>query len=390
MAPLVLLAISIAGNYPKAGIAWERISWALGLRRLGVDVFVVDQLDRARCAPPAGAEPSYENCLNRAYFERIVEQFGLADTAILVGESGESLYGRPYNDLLDLAEAATMLVNVAGDLRLEHVKRRSRLKVYVDLDPGLTHLWLASGKPAPRIVGHDLYFTIGENVGTPVCSLPTSGLLWRHTRQPLLLDEWPISNSGDPDRFTTVAVWRGVGPHGHLESVGFVFRQKADEFARVIDLPKRVPQRFELALKLDAIDASDRALLERNGWDLVDALEVVPDPDSFRGYVQASGAEFSVAKGAYAETWSGWFSDRTTRYLGSGKPCLVQETGFSGHIPVGEGLLSFRTLEEAVQGATRIAKDYESHCQAARAIAEDHFDSDKVLARFLDDVETGR
>lgn len=384
------MAISIAGNYPKAGIAWERVSWALGLRRLGLDVFVVDQLDRARCVYPQGAEPSYETCLNRPYFERVVERFGLADSAVLVGEAGESLYGPTYDEFLQLAEAATVLVNIAGDLRLEPVKRRARLKVYVDLDPGLTQLWLASGKPAPRVDGHDLYFTIGENVGTPFCSLPTSGLVWHHTRQPVLLDEWPVCSDGNPNRFTTIAVWRGVGPHGSLESIGLEFRQKADEFARVIELPERAPQTFELALKVDGVDEGDRTVLERHGWHVVDARKVVPDPDSFRRYVQASGGEFSVAKGAYTQTSSGWFSDRTTRYLASGKPALVQDTGFSRNIPVGEGLLVFQTLDEAVDGARRVAGAYERHCQAARAIAEDHFDSDKVLSRFLDDVEASR
>jgi hypothetical protein len=390
MAPIVLFASSIAGNYPKAGIAWERVTWALGLRRLGLDVVIVDQLDRARCAYPIGAEPSYENCLNRPYFERIVEQFGLADSAVLVGEEGESLYGPPYDDLLELAEAASMLVNLAGDLRLEQVKRRSRLKVYVDLDPGFTQLWLASGNPAPRIVGHDLYFTIGENVGTPVCSLPTSGLHWRHTRQPVLLGQWPASCDGEPNRFTTIAVWRGVGPHGSLESVGFGFPEKADEFAKVIDLPHHVVQTFEVALKMDGIDERDRALLKRHGWRVVDARTVVPDPASFRRYVQASGAEFSVAKGAYVNTQSGWFSDRSTRYLASSKPVLVQDTGFSRNIPVGEGLLTYRTLEEAVEGATRIADGYDRHCEAARAIAEEYFDSDKVLVRFIEEIEAGR
>ena len=79
------------------------------------------------------------------------------------------------------------------------------------------------------------------------------------------------------------------------------------------------------------------------------------DPDAFRAYVQGSGAEFSVAQGIYVETSSGWFSDRTTRYLASGRPVLVQDTGFSRTLPVGEGLVAFRTLDEAVAGAAEIA-----------------------------------
>ena len=109
-------------------------------------------------------------------------------------------------------------------------------------------------------------------------------------------------------------------------------------------------------------------------------------PVAFREYVQASGAEFSVAQGIYVETQSGWFSDRTVRYLASGRPALVQDTGFSRNYPLGEGLVAFRTLDEAVAGAVRIARDYENHCRAARAIAEDYFDSDRVLGQLVDEV----
>jgi hypothetical protein len=114
---------------------------------------------------------------------------------------------------------------------------------------------------------------------------------------------------------------------------------------------------------------------------------VVPDPSSFRRYVQHSSAEFSVAQGIYVDTHSGWFSDRTVRYLASGRPVLVQDTGWSRNYPSGCGLLAFRTLDDAVAGADRIAVDYEQHCHAARAIAEQFFDSNKVLSKLLQAVE---
>jgi hypothetical protein len=387
MGSLLLLGGSIASNYLSGGMAWERLSWALGLRGLGFEIVVVDQLDRARCLYPPGVEASYENSLNRQYFEDVVQQFGLASSAMLVGETGEVLYGPTFDELLELADAAEAFINVAGNVRLDELKQRSRLCVYVDVDPGFTQLWLASGEPAPRIAGHDLHFTIGENVGTTASRLPSGGVRWRHARQPVLLDEWPVSTEGDPERFTTVARWRGAGPHGRMDSLGFHFGEKADEFAKVIELPQRVPQTFELALSIDLSDKEDRALLDRHGWRLVDPA-VVSDPDSFRSYVQTSGAEFSVAKGIYAATWSGWFSDRTTRYLASGKPALVQDTGFSRTIPTGEGLLAFQTLGEAVDGAERIGRDYDAHCEAARRIAEQFFDSRTTLARFVEEMRS--
>jgi hypothetical protein len=91
-----------------------------------------------------------------------------------------------------------------------------------------------------------------------------------------------------------------------------------------------------------------------------------------------------VAQGIYVETNSGWFSDRTTRYLSSGRPALVQDTGYSRALPVGEGLVAFRSLAEAIAGAADIADRYSEHCEAARRFAAEHFDSARVLARFCE------
>jgi len=383
----LLVGGSIAANYLNGGIAWERLSWVLGLRALGFDVLLLDQLDRTRCVYPTGVERNSEDALNRQFFEAIVRQFGLGSSAALVDDAGRTLYGPAESELLELAEAADALINVAGNVRLEKVKQRSRLNVYVDVDPGFTQLWLDSGKRAPRIADHDLYFTIGENIGTPRCSLPSGGVTWLHTRQPVLIDEWrPAFDEGDPWRFTSVLRWRGAGPHGRLEALGLEFGEKADEFAKLIELPQNATPVFELALDIDSTDTEARLQLERHGWRLVDPRTVAHDPDSFRRYVQTSGAEFCVAKPVYVDTNSGWFSDRTTRYLASGKPALVQDTGFGDVIETGEGLIAFRTLGDALDGVGRIQRDYAGHCRAARHVAEQYFDSNLVLARFVDDV----
>jgi hypothetical protein len=203
-----------------------------------------------------------------------------------------------------------------------------------------------------------------------------------------VLTEWPVANGGDPDRFTTIGAWRGA--FGPVHFGGRTYSLKVHEFRKVLELPRRAPQRFEIALDIHPGDQRDREALEASGWTLVDPRAKVPGPLEFRDYVQGSGAEFSVAQGIYVETNSGWFSDRTVRYLAAGRPVLVQDTGFSANLPVGEGLLAFSDLEGAVAGAQRIAADYDHHRVAARAIAESHFDSDIVLPRFLEQAGGGR
>jgi hypothetical protein len=202
-----------------------------------------------------------------------------------------------------------------------------------------------------------------------------------------VLDDWPVSDTGEAERCTTVATWRG--PYGPVEVGGRTYGLKVHEFRKFIELPQRSSQRFEIALDIHPGDDRDLRDLRDHGWAVVDPQRVAGDPDALRAYIQGSGAEFSAAQGMYVDTACGWFSDRSVRYLASGKPVLVQDTGFSRILPVGEGLLAFRTLDEAVAGADEIAGRYSEHSSAARDIAEQHFDSDRVLTRFCEQAGIG-
>jgi hypothetical protein len=93
-----------------------------------------------------------------------------------------------------------------------------------------------------------------------------------------------------------------------------------------------------------------------------------------------------VAKHGYVISRSGWFSERSTAYLASGRPVLIQDTGFSDWLPTGAGVLPFSTLEEVRAGIEEINSRYEFHCRAARAIAEEYFDARKILLRLLECV----
>jgi hypothetical protein len=285
-----------------------------------------------------------------------------------------------------MAPEAT-LVNISGHLRTPSLLQAFRRRIMVDIDPGFTQFWHAQGLAGANVTGHDLYFTIGELIGTPGCPVPTSGIEWLPLKPPVVLDDWPALAPAGLDRFTTVSGWRA--PFGPIEYEGRSYGLKHHEFRKLIELPRRSPQSFEIALSIHPADHEDREALLAHAWRLVDPQAVAGDPDAFRGYVRGSGAEFSVAQGVYVGTQCGWFSDRSTRYLASGRPVLVQDTGFSRTLPVGNGLVSFRTLNEAVAGAADIAARYEAHCEAARAIATEHFDSERVLTRFCEQAGIG-
>jgi hypothetical protein len=358
----VLVAGALANKPDYGGEAWVRLSYVLGFRALGLETTFVEEIDE-----PTDAAVGY--------FADVVERFGLSTSAALVDSEGRPLYGEP-------PESADLLVNISGNLRCERRLSRARRRAYVDIDPGFTQIWNAEGMLS--LDGHDVYFTIGENIGRPSCPIPTGEIDWLPTRPPVVLSEWPVAANGVHDRFTTVASWRGG--FGALEYQGTRYGPKGHEFRKFIDLPGRATGTFEVALDIHPADEDDLALLRENRWELVDPRQVARDPLTFRAYVQGSGAEFSVAQGIYVETQNGWFSDRTVRYLASGKPALVQDTGFARTVPTGEGLLAFRTLEEAAAGSRAIAGDYERHSVAARRLAKDEFDSECVLTRLLEDA----
>jgi hypothetical protein len=383
----VVVSGAIANKLRNGGEAWVRLSWVLGLRRLGCEVHFIEQIDRATCVDDGGEPTDFEHSANLAYFRDVVERFGVADSSVLVYEGGERTSGIPYDELVELARSADLLVNISGHLDLEPLMSAFAKKAYVDLDPGFTQLWHAAGNPGARIAGHDLFFTVAESINSTHVRIPLSGIEWRVVRPPVVLEEWPVRDEGEHDRFTTIASWRGA--FGPIEHEGETYGLKVHEFRKFIALPTLSPSTFEIALDIHPGDARDLEALTANGWRIRPPREVAAGPREFRRYVQGSGAEFSVAQGIYVATRMGWFSDRTVRYLASGKPALVQETGFSEHYPTGEGLIAFSTMEEALAGAQAISRDYAAHAEAARALAERCFDSDLVLGGFLEQAGLG-
>lgn len=375
----VLVAGALANRPGNAGGAWVRLSFVRGLRRLGHEVRFVEQIAPANLRGPDGKPAPPESSANLAYFRRVSGEFGLDDCSALIGDDGGSLCGLPVDAIAEFAGASDLLVNLSGHLTLDALFRGPRVRAYVDLDPGYTQIWHEQGIKA--VDEHNVYFTIGENVGCTGCPVPTLGLRWRPLRQPVVLTDWPVADTGAPDRLTTIAHWRAA--YGPLQHDGRHMGGKLHEFRRFWSLPAEIPQTAEIALDIDPGDDADRDELRRRGWALVDPREVAAEPADFRRYVMGSGGELSPAQGVYVDTRCGWFSDRTTRYLAAGRPALVQDTGLRWARPGGEGLVTFGNVAEAIAGAQAIAHDYEGHRRAARAIAEERLDSDRVLSALL-------
>jgi hypothetical protein len=396
---VVAVAGALANKWGNGGEAWIRTSWVRGLAHLGVDAWLVEEIDATTCTDDHGRPCEPADSIQVAWFGTMARHFGLESRAALwlrTGQSGrtgqtgqlgrtgrapgEVLWGDQATPSL-LADTTDVVLNVGGHLDARALAPRARA-VYVDIDPGWSQSWLASD-PAGRS-GHDAFYSVAVHLGRPGCSLDTVGLDWRPIRQPVVLADWPNVPLRADARFTTVATWRH--PFGSPEGMTGPNVLKHHEFRRIIDLPTRSPETHELALRIDAADAGDRRRLEEHGWLVQDAADVAGTPDAFRDYIQGSRAELSAAQGIYVHSRSGWFSDRSVRYLASGRPVVVQDTGLAECYPVGEGLLPFCDVDDILLAEAALARDYEAHAQAARDIAQRFFDADVVLSRLLDEV----
>jgi len=385
---LVVVSSVIANKPFNGGNARMVLNWLQGLEQLGLDVFFVEQMRSEHCVDARGAMAPASDSVNRTYFDDVLKAHGFSRHAALICDAGDTLdaavvHGATASELHDLADAADLLINISGHLSIDALKARFRRKAYVDLDPGYTQFWHAEKSSAARLEGHDVYFTVGQRVGTAGCRIPTDGIAWQPIRQPIVLKECrtdlPVSSS---PRFTTIASWRGA--YAPITHEGETYAAKAHEFRKFVELPRLSGERFEIALDIHPRETRDLHALETSGWCLVSPRAVAETPDDYCRYIEGSAAECSAAQGMYVQTKSGWFSDRSARYLASGKPVLVQDTGFSTPRTSGEGLLVFETVAQAARGAERIARDYDGHSAAARWLAERYFDSDAQLSQLLE------
>jgi hypothetical protein len=349
------------------------LQYLLGFKRLGWHVLFLDQL---RVGTSDGADGRY--------LAEVMRAFGLGDSFSLAVE-GRGVLGLPRREVLERVGRSALLVNVMGFLSDAEILAAAPRRVFLDIDPGFGQMWRELGL-ADVFKGHDDFVTIGRNVGRPGCGVPTCGLKWVTTPQPVVLARWPVAppEGGGGGAFTSVASWRG--PFGPIEYRGKTYGLRVHEFRRFADLPRRTGRRFELALDIHPDETRDLALLDENGWVRVDPRAVAGTPHQYQAYVAGSTAEFMVAKNLYVQTGGGWFSDRSTCYLATGRPVLAQDTGLKELYPTGEGLITFTTPEEAAAGVEAIDRDYARHSRAARAIAEEFFDSDKVLTRLLKEL----
>lgn len=379
-----IIVFGIMFWYPLAGVTYQFLHYLIGLRRLGYDVYYVE--DSARWVYNSNIflfTPDASD--NVKAVAPLLEAHGFEGHWVFRGNyEGGECFGMTEAQLMQLYRDADAFLNVTAsqELREEHMAIPRR--IYVESDPFAVQVKVIQGdKPTlDALAAHDVHFTFGENLGAPDCTLPIGDFPWLPTRQPVVMDLW--ANPYPPtvrSAYSTITTWRNEGKNIVFNGETYYWT-KDREFLKIFDLPfLRTDLRFELALE---VDGPTHMLLSDYGWCTVHSLPISQDVNRYREYIQRSRAEFTVTKEQVVRPRTGWFSDRSVCYLAAGRPVITHETGFSKYLPTGKGLFGFSNLEEILAAVDTIESDHEGCCRAAREVAEECFAAEKVLGSLMD------
>ena len=361
----------IMGRHPYGGVQWCSLMYLEGLRRLGHDVWYLEDTGECNYDPEANTlatDPQYALRTIAA----ALEAAGLASGWCYIDYTGQH-HGMTEAQWRNLCSSTDLFLNLSGGSwfwRDEYAAIPHT--AFIDSDPAFTQLAIANGPDwyVDFFRRFDTLFTFGSNIGTRASPVDTGDMRWHHTWQPITLDDWrPVARPRARRCLTTVMTWE-------IESFRDIGGNKNSEFGMIADLPQQVDIPLELAVNAPPPTLDE---LRARGWRVRDAFVVSRNIGAYRDYLASAAGEFSVAKSTYVRTRSGWFSDRTECFLALGRPAIVQETGWSAHVPAGEGLFAFRDADEARDAIEHLLADPRRHARAATELARAHFAHDVVL-----------
>ncbi len=360
--------------------------WMEGFRDLGHDVYFVEKAGYEQaCFDPErgvmGNDSSYGLSMVSSFFR----EFDLEDRWCFVDWEG-NYHGLSRSGIERRFRSADLYIDMGGLGFWRSEAEDTDVTVLLDLDPTFTQIERIKRGQGGEQTGndYDYFYTVGKNVATGEASTPADDTRWRGIYNPVCVDRFDGSTI-DPDRpFSTVMNWKSYDP---VEYNGVTYGNKDREFPRFLELPGLVSGRLQVAVAGLTVP---RKRLTEAGWEVRDAQRVTRTFDSFRDYIDSSIGEFSVCKHGYVEPKTGWFSDRSATYLAMGRPVVLQETGFSSHLPCGEGLFAVEDPQEAAAALDTIRSSPKHHARQAREIARAHLSAPEVLSSLLDEVRAGR
>lgn len=383
MSSFRIVVTGLIGGIPLPGLTLHYLQYLLGLRALGHEVMYLEDTGSWYYDPATNAMVERPDSSLR-FLADIMKCYGLEANWRFVHHTGET-FGVSDGIFNNFLRTADLFINVtgAGVVRDEYKAIPHRL--YIDTDPGYIHLRAKAGnaKDIDHLQAHNQFFSFGANIGQSNCQIPTLGLQWYPTVQPIYLPLWTATHPpGKAAPFTTIMKWKTYDPVSYGNEV---YGMKDMEFEKYKDLPKFTHQSIELAM-------AGKPPIEKLtdlGWRCCDSIKRCPDIKAYQNYINESRGEWSIAKSGYVKTRSGWFSERSACYLSSGRPVIVQNTGFTDWLDADYGVLEFSGFDECLSAIESINSQYKKHCKLAREVAEQFFDSSRVLVQLLEQVGDG-
>jgi hypothetical protein len=387
--PLRIVVGGYIGLLPAGGVTWDYLQYPLGFAALGHDVFYVEDTRVWPVYQPV-EQAGFSCATNVDHLARVMDTFGMSERWAYRDEVSGKCFGMSQTALDEVCRTADIFVNVSCSTFLRDEYRSIPVRALIDTDPMFTQIQLATqeiftaGESGMRtlVEGHTHHFTYGENIGGKDCRIPTAGVNWRATRQPVCLDQWPVTpaRAAAHAAFTTVMNWSAGRA---LEYDGEHWGQKDVEFLRLLELPRRTSAPLAVVVGQTTGEPFPAETAARHGWNVLDPAISAPDWITYRDFIQASLGEVSVAKETYVKAVTGWFSGRSACYLASGRPVVTQDTGWTRYLPSGTGLIGFDTADQALAGIEAILSDPSRHAASAREIAEVYFGATRVLEDLL-------
>jgi len=374
----IIIAGFIVGG-PLGGLVWHHLQYVLGLHSMGHRVlFVEDSDDYPSCYNPQTHELSNDPSYGISFINEVFTKYGLQQHWAYYQQSKNRWHGKTEQQLKNFISTADLFINLSGVNPLREMFLKIPVRIFVDTDPVFTQIRnLTEPAAFETAKRHNLFFSYGENVGKPGCTIPADGFKWQATRQPVFLNAWQYTTGNKNAKFTTVMQWDSYKVREYDNQM---YGMKSASFDEYFSLPKKVNDKFEIAL---GSATAPKEKLAAAGWGITDSVGVTITPATYQQFIQQSKGEWSIAKHGYVASNSGWFSERSTGYLASGRPVVVQDTGFSNFIETGHGLFSFSSPNEAVAAIEAINSNYAAHCKWAREISATYFQFDKVLTDLL-------
>ncbi|MDB5121549.1 MAG: hypothetical protein JWN56_2767 [Sphingobacteriales bacterium] len=375
---ILVLGYIIRG--PIGGMTWHHLQYFLGLYQMGHDVYFLEDSGNTAycCYDPQRNITDKDPAYGLDYALHVFKRVGLEKRWAYYNHHTHNWQGPLGKKALNIIASADMLLNLSCSNPIRPWLEGVPVRALIDTDPVFTQIRNLIDLQRKELSNqHNVFFTFGENYGQQDCEIPNDGFPWQPTRQPIVLDAWPVLPSSHKSSFTTVMKWESYP--GHLYD-GRYFGMKGDSFADYWTIPSQSNYPLEMAM---SDDTAPRQLLLDNGWHVSNPFDISTDPWKYQGYIQRSRAEFSIAKHGYVVGKTGWFSERSAGYLASGRPVVLQDTGFSKWVETKKGLFPFKNIEEALEGIKSVSKDYQHHCIAARKLAEEYFNAPDVLNHLI-------